>query len=165
MLLLTSRRSGPAIASTEVRPSSSAAATSEASTSAAAATTAATSSASLAAVLVPEVTSAEASLASAPPPAAPAAAVHVPTVQGHRLQPARQVLVRLHDQLHQVLRQVAVLVVKEGRGETEVAHTAGTSDPGAGIGVKDWQNRISDKQSRCKSDKSKWQKHKHFHHI
>ena len=158
MLLLTSRRSGPAIAPTEVRPSSSAAATSEASTSAAA-TTAATTSASLAAVLVPEVTAAEASLASAPPTAAPAAAVHVPTVQGHRLQPARQVLVRLHDQLHQVLRQVAVLVVKEGRGETEVAHTAGTSDPGAGIGVKDWQNRISDKPSRCKSDKYTWQKH------
>ena len=138
VLPLTSRRSRPAVAATEARPSSpsAAATTSEATTSAAATTTAATS-ASLAAVLVPEVTPAEASLASAPPAPAPATAVHVPAVQGHRLQPAGQVLVRLHDQLHQVLSQVAVLVVEEGRGEAEVTHTAGTSDPGEGASVRD----------------------------
>ena len=41
----------------------------------------------------------------------------------------RLYLVRLDHKFDQVLSQVPVLLIEEGGGETEVAHTSGTTDP------------------------------------
>jgi len=48
-------------------------------------------------------------------------------VKTHCLKPAWQFLVALHDQLHQVLGKVSVLVIEEGGGKTEISHS--TSSP------------------------------------
>ena len=53
----------------------------------------------------------------------------IPGLHSEGLQPLGQLLVRLYDELHQVLCEVAVLVVEEGGGQAEVAHPAGTADP------------------------------------
>merc|ERR1719237_835049 len=59
---------------------------------------------------------------------APAATAIVATmVKTHCLKPAWQLLVALHDQLHQVLGKVSVLVIEEGGGKTEISHS--TSSP------------------------------------
>ena len=56
-------------------------------------------------------------------------AKHVPAVERHRLQPAGQVLVRLHNQLDQVFHEVSVLVVEEGSGQAKVTHPPSSTDP------------------------------------
>ena len=88
--------------------------------------TGAAAAAATASVLVSVVLASEASLLAAAPAAAPAVAAAV--LQTHGLEPAGQLLVALHQQLDQVLDQVAVLLVEEGCGEAEVAHAAGSAD-------------------------------------
>ena len=58
-----------------------------------------------------------------------AVTLHVPAVQGHGLQPAGQVLVRLHDQLDQVLHKVPILLVEERGGQPKVTHPPSSTDP------------------------------------
>ena len=43
-------------------------------------------------------------------------------------------LVTLHQQLNQILHEVPVLLVEERRSETQVTHTAGTSNPDNDLG-------------------------------
>jgi hypothetical protein len=86
---------------------SAAAATVPRSTAATAASTATAATASAAAILEPVILAAESGAAEAATLSATAlgtaAAERAPVLQGHGLQPAGQLLVGLHDQLHQIL--------------------------------------------------------------
>merc|ERR1719474_1209621 len=86
----------------------------------------ATSTSSTAAIFVTIVLSTEPATVSA---TAPSTASIVDTlIEPHGLQPARQLLVALHDQLHQVLGEVPVLLVEEGSGQTKIAHSTSSPD-------------------------------------
>ena len=88
-----------------------------------------TSTASVGALAEPVIATAETAPATSATTSTPASAtVHVPAVQRHRLQPAGQVLVRLTNQLDQILHEVAVLVVEEGGGQAKVTHPPSSAD-------------------------------------
>ena len=87
------------------------------------------STASVGALAEPVIATAETAPATSATTSTPASAtVHVPAVQRHCLQPAGQVLVRLNNQLDQVLHEVAVLVVEEGGGQAKVTHPPSSAD-------------------------------------
>merc|ERR1719300_2199409 len=89
-------------------------------------TSATLSSTPSASILITVVLPAEPTTMSATAPAA--TAIVATMVKTHCLKPARQFLVALHDQLHQVFGEVSILVIEEGGGKTKVAHSTSTSN-------------------------------------
>merc|ERR1719474_452361 len=88
--------------------------------------TSTTSTSSTAAIFVTVVLSTEPATVSATAPST--ASIVATLIEPHGLQPAGQLLVALHNQLHQVLGEVPVLLVEEGSGQTKVAHSASSPD-------------------------------------
>ena len=62
----------------------------------------------------------------------------------HALQPCRDFLLGLDQQLAQVTDDVLVLVIEEASGETQVAHTPGTSNAVDVLPDVGWQVKVDD---------------------
>ena len=78
-------------------------------------------------ILVTVILAAE-SAASSLSAASAAASVTVSALKTQCLEPGGKLLVAFNQQLDQILDEIAVLVVEEGRGKPEVAHTPSTTD-------------------------------------